>query len=153
MARFARLGRACPTRWPAVLLIGLAAVFGVLWLSVELPAALRGRPPDELIDVGLPTNVVHVLDLAVFLPAMAFAGLQLRARRPVGDVLAPVLLSAAAAIGAGIVAVMGVVDRGLDGSWVGAGVVAVLVAIEVCVVARLILALGGAEPDAATALR
>ena len=143
MPRVAWLGRSAPTRAAVTLLVGLAVVFAVLWLSIELPAAVRGRPPSELADVGLPTNPVHVLDLAVFLPAMAFAGLMLRARRPVGYVLAPVLLTGAAAIGVGIVALTGVsAHRGLDAAWPAAGAIAVLVAVESAVLARLLLAVG-----------
>ncbi len=69
-----RFQPSAPTRAAAVTLIAIAAVFLLLWLSIEVPAAVAGEPADELADVGLFTNPVHVLDLALFLPAALVAG-------------------------------------------------------------------------------
>jgi hypothetical protein len=91
------------------LLLVIAGVFALLWVAQDLPAMFSGTSSQELRDTGLPTNPVHVLDLALFLPASALAGILLRRGRPWGFVLAPVMLTAMAAISAGIVA-LGVVD-------------------------------------------
>jgi hypothetical protein len=91
------------------LLLGIAGVFALLWVAQDLPAMFSGTSSQELRDTGLPTNPVHVLDLALFLPASALAGILLRRGRPWGFVLAPVMLTAMAAISAGIVA-LSVVD-------------------------------------------
>lgn len=55
------------------------------------------------MDTGLATNPVHVLDLAIFLPAMALAGVLLARRHASGFGLAPVVLGAVVPIGLGIV--------------------------------------------------
>lgn len=91
------------------LLLVIAGVFALLWVAQDLPAMFSGTSSQELRDTGLPTNPVHVLDLALFLPASALAGILLRRGRPWGFVLAPVMLTAMAAISAGIVA-LSVVD-------------------------------------------
>jgi uncharacterized membrane protein YuzA (DUF378 family) len=84
-------------------LILIAAGFALLWLSQDLPATLNGAPPKELRDAGLLTNPVHVVDLALFLPAAMLAGLLLRRGRAWGQVLAPIVLCAMAGISLGIV--------------------------------------------------
>jgi hypothetical protein len=53
-----------PVRAAAGLLVALAAVFSLLWLSTIVTGMLSGDTPRELRDTGLATNPVHVLDLA-----------------------------------------------------------------------------------------
>lgn len=72
-----------PRRLLGGYLLGSALLFAALWLSEDIPAILRGTPPASLADVGLATNPVRVLDLAIVLPAMAIAGIALlRGRAP-----------------------------------------------------------------------
>jgi hypothetical protein len=108
----------------SILLFVVAGAFAVMWLSQDLPAMLDGTPSRELRDTGLLTNPVHVLDLALLLPAAAAAGVLLRRGRGWGHVLAPVMLSALTAISVGIVA-LSIVDasRGHESSLVVAGVI------------------------------
>jgi hypothetical protein len=88
-----RIGPANPARrWVALYLAVPALLFYGLWLADELPAALAGREPASLAGLGLPTNPVHVLDLAVLLPAMIGAGILLWRRREPAYGLAAVLL-------------------------------------------------------------
>ena len=56
-------------------LIVIALLFGALWLSEDVPALLGGTTPQSLVDQGVITNPVHVLDLAFFLPAVLLTGL------------------------------------------------------------------------------
>lgn len=131
-----------PTRAAAVTLIVIAAPFLLLWLSIEVPAAVAGEPADELADIGLFTNPVHVLDLALFLPAALVAGSMLLRRRPLGYALVPLVLTTMVAISTGILALTLVsAHRGLD--WSPAVLVAnvVIGAVEAFVLARLLLAL------------
>jgi hypothetical protein len=58
----------------AWLLIITGVLFGLLWLSEDLPAALSGTTPQSVLDMALPTNPVHILDLAFFLPAVIATG-------------------------------------------------------------------------------
>lgn len=56
----------------SVLVIGV--LFALLWLKELLPALKEGVVPTSLEETGLWVNPVHVIDLAVLLPAMMTAG-------------------------------------------------------------------------------
>jgi hypothetical protein len=115
------------TRFVSTFLIVLAAGFALLWISQDVPAMIDGTPSKELRDTGLFTNPVHVLDLALFLPATMFAGVLLRRGRAWGHALAPVVLSAMAAISLGIATLTVVaVARDQDASLIMAAVISLL---------------------------
>jgi hypothetical protein len=133
------------TRLAAATAIASGGAFVVLWLSELVPAVVTGEPPQELVDVGLPTNPVHVLDLGIFLPTAIAAGVLLLRRRPLGSLLVPVVLTAMGGLGVAILAVMGVsADRGLDAPPVVAVMVGALTIFELVVVSRF---LGGIAPS------
>ncbi|HTP02140.1 MAG TPA: hypothetical protein VMJ64_12270 [Anaerolineales bacterium] len=73
-------------------LIVVSILFAFLWLSDDVPALLAGSTPQSLIAEGLPTNPVHTLDLAFFLPAVIITGVMLLKRFPLGYTLAPSFL-------------------------------------------------------------
>jgi hypothetical protein len=73
-------------------LIITALLFGLLWLSEDVPALMSGRTPQSLIERALPTNPVHVLDYAFFLPAAIMTGVFLLERKPFGYVIAPAFM-------------------------------------------------------------
>lgn len=81
-----------PLRPVALLLGGPGALFYLLWLAEEVPAALSGTIPAGVVDNGVATNPVHVVDLAMMLPAMIAVGAWLWRREARGYALAPVLL-------------------------------------------------------------
>ena len=70
-------------------LIVTAVFFGFLWLSEDIPALLAGRMPQTVTDMALPTNPVHILDLAFFLPAAVATGVMVLKQRPLAYTLAP----------------------------------------------------------------
>jgi hypothetical protein len=113
--------------------------FYFLWLSVSVPAVISGDTPREVLDAGVSTNPVHVIDMALFLPAMLVAGVALLKRRAIGYVLAPVVLGAAFVISLGIITIQPVLAaRGEDPAWgVGAGI-AVAAAVELTVLVRFL---------------
>jgi hypothetical protein len=73
-------------------LIIIAVLFGLLWLSEDVPALLAGVRPQSVTDMALPTNPVHILDLAFFLPAVIATGLLLLKRRPFAYTVAPAFI-------------------------------------------------------------
>jgi hypothetical protein len=73
----------------AWVLIVVAILIGFLWLSEDVPALLAGSTPQSVVDVALPTNPVHVLDLAFFLPGVIAIGVSLLKRMPLAYTLAP----------------------------------------------------------------
>jgi hypothetical protein len=82
-----------PVRSVSIFLLVVAALFYLIWLAEAIPASLSGIPPQSVQEDGTPTNVIHVLDMAWLLPAMAIAAVSLWHKRPVGYTLAPALLA------------------------------------------------------------
>lgn len=91
-----------PNRVAGGFLIGVGAVFSLLWLSQLAPAAVGGRPPEGLVETGLFTNPIHVLDLSFILPLHVIAGVLLWRGRDLGYALGPVLLAFGAMMAASI---------------------------------------------------
>jgi hypothetical protein len=83
-------GRAVKTA--AWSLLAIAVLFGYLWLSEDVPALLSGTTPQSVADMGLPTNPVHILDLAFFLPAVLLTGIWLLKGKPLAFSLAPAFM-------------------------------------------------------------
>ena len=73
-------------------LIVVAVLFGLLWLSEDVPALLAGVRPQSVTDMAVPTNPVHILDLAFFLPAVIATGVLLLKRRPLAYTVAPAFI-------------------------------------------------------------
>jgi hypothetical protein len=105
----------------AWVLIVTAMLFGLLWLSEDVPVLLAGTTPQSVIDMALPTNPVHILDLAFFLPAVIATGVLLLKRKPIAYTVAPsfvvfliltsvpILLTPVVQVGRGETAAWGVV--------------------------------------------
>lgn len=93
-----------PVRGVSVFLFVVATLFYLIWLGEALPASVSGTPPQSVRDDGTPTNVIHVLDMALLLPAMIIAAVSLWRRQPLGFVLAPALLSNLALLALAILA-------------------------------------------------
>lgn len=88
-ARFASPRAVKVVAW---VLIVTAILFGLLWLSEDVPALLAGSTPQSVTDMALPTNPVHILDLAFFLPAVIITGVLLLKRKPIAYTLAPAFI-------------------------------------------------------------
>ncbi len=73
--------------------ITIAAVFYLLWLSQIIPSITTAKLNPDLVNVGLLTNPVHVIDLSVCLPAFFIAGILLIKKHELGFALAPVVLT------------------------------------------------------------
>jgi hypothetical protein len=99
--------RSIPRRTVGAALIALGVAFAVLWLMQLAPAVTSGTPPRDLVETGLLTNPIHVLDLSFVLPLHVIAGVALLQRRSSGFVLAPALL-AFGALMSGSIAVLAV---------------------------------------------
>jgi hypothetical protein len=78
-----------PVRLTAWFLIALAVMFALLWLSQIVPDLLAGRPSSSAALWDVPTDPVHVLDLAFFLPAVCASGVLLLRRHRMGYASAP----------------------------------------------------------------
>jgi hypothetical protein len=76
----------------AWILIVVAILFGLLWLSEDVPAILSGTIPQSVTDMAVPTNPVHILDLSFFLPAVIVTAFMLMKRKPLAFTLAPAFI-------------------------------------------------------------
>ncbi len=73
-------------------LLVVAVLFSLLWLSEDVPALLSGNTPQSVIDMALPTNPVHILDLAFFLPAVIITGVLLLKQKSLAYTVAPAFI-------------------------------------------------------------
>lgn len=55
-------------------LAAIGALFALLWLGEVVPAAINREVPQSVLDAGLWVNPIHVIDLAVVLPAFVITG-------------------------------------------------------------------------------
>jgi hypothetical protein len=137
-------GARVPRRFASYLLIAIGGFFYLLWLSGVVPALVAGRVPDDVVKAGLLVNPVHVLDMAVFLPAMLLAGALLLRRRAMGYVLGPLALTAAFTISLGIIMIQPVfAARSETPAWGVAAAVAVLAVVELVTLIRFLRTIDG----------
>jgi hypothetical protein len=144
----ALLGRAlvglAGVRWVGWFLMGVAALFCLLWLREIVPDLLTGRPSTSAADWRVPTNPVHVLDLAFFLPAVFVSGLSLRRRRRLGQATAAGQLVFLALTCLPILVTPVVAEaRGHTAVWSAVGPVGILFAATLLVLWRFLRAVPG----------
>ncbi|NPC96858.1 hypothetical protein [Nocardioides sp. zg-DK7169] len=129
-ARFIRRSMALPGSF----LVAVASLFVLLWLSEIVPDLAAGRPSRSARDWNVPTNPVHVLDLAFFLPAVVVSGVLLIRRHPLGMVTAAGQLVWLALTCLPILATVFVADaRGREAGWGLLAPIGVLCAVTVAV--------------------
>lgn len=87
----------------ATYLFVIAVVVAAMWLAEDVGALARGSVPASVAQFETPTNIVHVFDLAIVLPAMIVAAVLLVRDRPWGYLLAGTVLVKAATIGLWVV--------------------------------------------------
>ena len=80
------------TKSTGIFLIIIAVLFYFIWLSEIIPAIMMNEIPKSIIESGLLINPVHVLDLAICLPALIITGIALIKKRKAGFLLAPTML-------------------------------------------------------------
>jgi hypothetical protein len=103
------------TRTAGYFLVAIGALFGVAWLSEIVPAVFWNTVPNSIAEAGMPTNPVYVIDLSVILPLHLAAGIALLRGRPLGLVLAPVVLAFGVLMALSIAGMMYVMRlRGVD---------------------------------------
>jgi hypothetical protein len=105
--------------------VAASVLFALIWLSEIVPALIRGQTPATVEKWGTPTNGVHVIDLAILLPILAWTGTRLWRRDGSVVIVAGVLLFKIATLGIAILA-MGASEV-LRGGAVDVGLVSVFV--------------------------
>lgn len=84
----------------------MAGLFAILWLSSILPAVINGSIPAEIEGLGLPVNPVHVIDLALLLPAFIISSVLVKKKAALGYFLTPSMLVFSALMSAAIAEIM-----------------------------------------------
>ncbi len=96
-----------PRRVAALTLLVTGVLFALLWLTEIVPAMVSGVPPRSLTDAGLVANPIHVLDLALVLPAFVATGVAALRGRRAGLFWGAPWLTFSVLMGASIVCAMG----------------------------------------------
>lgn len=81
-----------PVKTIGTFLMIIAVLFVFLWLSQSLPAAIANTVPESILNDGLLTNPVHVLDFSFYLPLMFISAVMLMKKKALGYLLAPMML-------------------------------------------------------------
>lgn len=81
-----------PIKSISLFLFIIAGAFYFLWLSEIIPALINQKIPLSITENGLLTNPVHVLDIAICLPALIITGVQLLKKNAIGYLLVPMML-------------------------------------------------------------
>jgi hypothetical protein len=137
----------CSVRLPAWYLIVAGVLAYLMWLIQDISDMVAGGRPESLREVGLPSNPVHVLDMAFLLPACIAVGMLLRRRQRLAYAVAPALLVALSLFAVAIVVIMIVSDaRGIAASWPVAGGMG-LSAVLALVALRSLLAAVDVKPS------
>lgn len=133
-------------RAAGIALIIVALLFGALWLSEDIPALLEGTTPQTIVDIGVLTNPVHILDLAFFLPATLLVAVCWHRGEPRAATIAPSFLVFLLLTGIPILVTPLVqVVRGEEAAW---GVVVPIGTVTVVVVLLLAWLLSAMRPAA-----
>jgi len=77
----------------AIYFLIIPCIFYFLWLAEIIPAVTSHTRPQSLIETGLTTNPVHVIDLSVLLPGIFIIAVFLMKKKPLGLLLAPAMLA------------------------------------------------------------
>jgi hypothetical protein len=96
-----------PRRATAGFLLGVAALFAMLWLSQIAGAITSGQLPAAVAALNLPTSPVFVLDLAFAVPVITLAGVWLLRRDRRGPASAIAGLAFLAILGLSVLAIFG----------------------------------------------
>ena len=129
------------------LLIGVAAMFGLLWIGQIATTSTTGILPPDLVKAGISSNPVYALDLAFFLPLCALAGIGLLRGHSVASYAFPMLIWVAL-MGAGVVG--GLLLMAAAGDQIAVPVVVAISGLSVA--ASILAAVALVRPGSATGL-
>ncbi len=108
----ASFGAGTPIRGISIYLAVVMVLFYLLWLSEIVPALAAGQIPQSVLDDGMPTNPIYVVDMAWILPALGITAASLWRKQAVGYTLAGALLAYLVLLISAIVSMMVFQARG-----------------------------------------
>ncbi len=122
-------GPGAPVKTVALVFLVLASLAAIGWLQEDIPALLSHQTPPSVGETGLPTNPIHVLDLALLLPGLVVTAIMLLRRKVLAFVFAPALITFMMLMSAQLAAL--IVAMGLKGFGTGYGMVGLFAALAV----------------------
>jgi hypothetical protein len=131
-------------RAAGALLIGVATMFGLLWLGQIATVATTGVLPPDLVKANISSNPVYALDLAFFLPLCAVAGVGLLRRNGAAAFAFPMLVWVPL-MGAGVVGGIVVMAAAGDHTAVPVAVVITVLSVVSSILAGVALVRPRAE--------
>lgn len=99
------VGSRLPRRTTATFLLSVPALFAILWSGQIAQAISSGINPEQLTELGLPTNPVYTLDLAFALPFLASSGIVLLRGARAGSAIAVAALGWVVLMGLGLLSI------------------------------------------------
>jgi len=122
-----------------VFLIVIAVLFYFIWLSELIPSIYQNETPKSVIESGLLINPVHVLDIAICLPALLITGIALIKKRSIGFLLAPAMLIFCIFMAIAIAAMVLVMKlKGLDSDLVLFSIFGIITVISIFILVRYV---------------
>jgi len=122
-----------------VFLIVIAVLFYFIWLSELIPSIYQNETPKSVIESGLLINPVHVLDIAICLPALLITGIALIKKRSIGFLLAPAMLIFCIFMAIAIAAMVLVMkSKGLDTDFVLFTIFGIITVISIFILVRYV---------------
>ena len=131
-----------PTQSTGIFLIVISLLFYFIWLSEIIPAILLNQTPQSVVESGLLINPVHVLDIAICLPALLITGIALIKKRSIGFLLAPTMLIFCIFMALAIAAMVIVMkSKGLESDMVLFSIFGIITGVSIFILIRYIRAL------------
>jgi hypothetical protein len=126
-----------PTKAVSIYLMVIAVFFFLAWMKDIVGALFSNQVPAVIIQSGIPTNPVYVLDLGFLLPMLVLTSIWLWQRRAWGYVLGAVFLVMAIALALGILSMaffLYLANEPVDSVLIGVSLTLALVSIPLTIV-------------------
>jgi len=131
-----------PTKSVGIFFIASAALFYFVWLSEIIPAIIGNKVPASIVEGGLLTNPVHVLDIAIALPGLVITAIFLFRRKPLGLMLAPAFLVFITLMAVAIIAmVIAEHARGIQGDMSVAAIFGIITFVSILLLMKFLRSL------------
>jgi hypothetical protein len=123
-----------PNKTIGIYLLFISCFFYIVWLSEIIPSIANDTTPKNIIEIGILTNPVHVLDLSVYLPALLITSILLFRKKTLGLLLAPAMITFCILMDITIGSLVIVMKmRGLDADWSVAFIMSLLALISLLI--------------------
>jgi hypothetical protein len=133
-----------PVKTIGIFFIVIACLFYLTWLKDIIPAIIGNYIPKNIIEGGIITNPVQVLDLSVFLPALLITAVIFLKKKPFGLILTPVILLFCILMELSISTLIIVMKlKGMEGDWLMPIIFDIIALVSIIFLVKYLKILGG----------